>query len=501
MKEANKSNITLKNKLNVKPLTFKAECKTSLPSENVKKVIFLSANPYLTSVENTDSGVKFNGKVNFFICYENNDGEIKKQECINDFENVIKLEDNENCNATVDLKIEKTECDLSSLSVLVIATIEASVNVNKKWEYTFISGGEDFFSETEELAYLKSLETKSAVYSVEEEFELPYALLEVLSQKAVATISSCRCGVGSIIVDGEVNIYQILLQSEGKRDIIKESRVFPFSAEIECDEAMPNDFAIASVIEKSFKTDVSSDAEQNKSVVNCSIMLSLTGEVFALEEITSVKDAFSLDNELELIKENTSCVKNKEQFTITEKISGKTEFDELPVGSTLCLTTNEKVEVANIKIEEKGILVSGSISGTSLFRDGNGKYFSKKMETPFETLLPVSIKECCHYEVLPKAKSVENKIISLVAGELTIEACFTITCTETSNLTLLKEVKPLLEKKACDHAISVYIPLAGETLFPLAKRLNVNPNELLLTNKELNFPLSGEERIVIYRQR
>ena len=50
-------------------------------------------------------------------------------------------------------------------------------------------------------------------------------------------------------------------------------------------------------------------------------------------------------------------------------------------------------------------------------------------------------------------------------------------------------------------AISVYIPLEGEGLFSLAKRLNVSPESLVNTNRELNFPLSGKERIVIYRQK
>ena len=323
----------------------------------------------------------------------------------------------------------------------------------------------------------------------------------MLYQKAVPSILSCHPGVGVIIVDGEVNISQILLQKDGKRDIIKENKTFPFSAEIECDEAMPSDFSVGSVFEKSFKTDITADEEQNKGIVNCSIALSIMGEAFTLEETPVISDAFSLDNELELVKEEIVTLKNKEQFFLTENVSGKVEFDELPVGSTLCFTTNEKVEITSSKVENKGILVSGVLVALSVFRNGEGKLFSRKMETPFEKHLPLAIKENIIYEVFARAKNTGNKIISLTTGELSVEVCFNVIGTEKEKVNLLTDIKCIKEKSPIDSAISVYIPRAGETLFPLAKRLNVNPDHLVLTNKELQFPLSGEERIVIYRQK
>ncbi len=501
MKELDKSSITLKTSPETKREAFKVDCKTSLSSESVKKIVFLSANPYITLTECGDAGVKVIGKVNFFICYEDDNGEVRKTECLCDFEKVFKMENVENEKALSFIKVEKADFDLSGVSVSLSTTLEVLVTVNRKTEKQFISGGEDFFCENKEFTHLRSLGEKNTVFSIEEEFELPYTPLEVLFQKAVPSILSCHCGVGVIIVDGEVNISQILLQKDAKRDIIKESKIFPFTAEIECDEAMPSDFSVASVLEKSFKTDVTADEEQNKGVVNCSILLSLTGEAFTLEETKIINDAFSLDNELELVKEEVVTLKNKEQFFLTENVSGKVEFDELPVGSTLCLTTNEKVEITSSKVEKKGVLVSGVLTALSIFRNGEGKLFSRKMETPFEKLLTLSIKENHSYNVTARAKGSSSKIISLTTGELFIELCFSVIGTENDRVNLLTDIKCVKEKKPLDCAISVYIPLAGETLFPLAKRLNVNPDHLILTNKELQFPLSGEERIVIYRQK
>ena len=57
------------------------------------------------------------------------------------------------------------------------------------------------------------------------------------------------------------------------------------------------------------------------------------------------------------------------------------------------------------------------------------------------------------------------------------------------------------DKKTEDSAISVYIPREGEELWSLAKRLNATPESIMSANKDLQFPLTGKERIAVYRQK
>ena len=85
--------------------------------------------------------------------------------------------------------------------------------------------------------------------------------------------------------------------------------------------------------------------------------------------------------------------------------------------------------------------------------------------------------------------------------ELEGEVYLTVYPREKSNLCFIKDVKILGEKQENPCAISVYLASAGEECFSLAKRLNVCPDTLMQTNKDLQFPLSGKERIVVYRQK
>ena len=78
---------------------------------------------------------------------------------------------------------------------------------------------------------------------------------------------------------------------------------------------------------------------------------------------------------------------------------------------------------------------------------------------------------------------------------------FTVYPEERNEVRIIGEVKPLGEKKKNDSALSVYIPVEGEDLWSLSKRLNVCPSALIATNTDLTFPLTGKERIVVYRQK
>ena len=69
------------------------------------------------------------------------------------------------------------------------------------------------------------------------------------------------------------------------------------------------------------------------------------------------------------------------------------------------------------------------------------------------------------------------------------------------NLNYSSNVESIGEKQINESAISVYIPMQGEGLWQLSKRLNIPPEKLLETNHDLQFPLSGDERIVIYRSK
>ncbi|MBQ7340177.1 MAG: DUF3794 domain-containing protein [Clostridia bacterium] len=500
--ESNKERILISERAGEFRKEQKVECKTSIPTDSVKKMIFVTAYPYLLRQESTENSVNYSGKVSFFICYEDQDGELRKCECEKEFNGeILDLVLPERVDLRITPTVEKTEADLSGVHLAVNCQLLTEVQIKTRLEREYLVGGENLICDLKEEEITVSLGQRNTNYTVEEEYEVNYSIAEVLYQSADCVITDSQCGVGCIIVDGQVNLSQILLQSGEKRDIIKESRSVPFRAEIDCEEAMPALTSSAYCLVKSFKTDITVDGEQGKSQIQWRVNLSLFGEGYKQEQIIRVCDAFSLDSEIELESQNLLSQTEKNYPNVEEKLVQKTNIEELPVGAIYSCVLGERAFITSQETVENGISVTGVCQGTAIFLGGEGKVFSRKLEAPFMSLLKVETEELDKVSVSVCAKNMGLKVISLDGGEITCELCFSPSIVKTEEVKLVKEAVKVKEKERENSAISVYIPQKEEGLFPLAKRLNVHPNELLLTNKEIQFPLTGEERIVVFRQK
>lgn len=481
---------------------IKAECKTGCESSLVKKVLSLSAKVFGLEREPSESDVKYGGKIVFYFCYVDESGAIKKIECANEFTGSLKCEvAAENAVPILSAEILKTEWDVSGANVVLSAVLKMSVETQNVECKTALSGGEGLITDKSEQDYCKTYGVKKTSYPVEAQFELNYPVAEVLSQKVEAAVTQAQAGVGCIIVDGEVFLSALILPNREKSDIIRENKSTGFRLEIECDDAIPKMQADARVSIKNFKTDVSVDAESGKSEVNFIVTIELFGECFSKETAFVATDAFSTERETQIKKENyRSCVPES-SATLPYKLTGRANIDEIPVSARITAVCEEKAEITSVFVKDGSVKAEGAISARIIFKDGEGECFSRYAETVFEKDI-ISLSEG---ETLPQisviATCAEARIVSGTEIELSVDALFTVKKMNECSGEFIGEVISLEEKVSCDKAISVYFGIKGEGLWSLSKRLSVCPEELIAGNKELQFPLSGEERIVIYRQK
>lgn len=480
---------------------IKAQARTEISTDDISKILNVNAISYVEKKEVSDGKIEYNGKVVFFVCYQTTDGEILKSECKTEFSGQIKDDKiTKSCKVVLSSEVEKTEADASGVKLQLSANLLVNGEAHDCMELKVASNGENLICDCQEKEYLSGLGIKESIYPIEEEFEFNCVVKEVLSQRAQAVVTACQCGVDCIIVDGEVYLSAILLQKGEKTDIIRKNEKIPFRAEIECEEAMPSFNATAKASVKSLKTDISVDQDKNLSVVNCSILLQLEGEAVTTKNVTVIKDAFSLDREIKLIKDEYSYFQHLEPRTESVKVSGVSIVSELPVGAVCLACGGERFELASSSISDKGLKITGVLLMTGYFSDGEDKIFTRKMETPIEIDLD-NLNIDGDFKVKCVAVLPSVKILSLTETEINSTVMLTVYPKQLKNLDYVKDVVDAGEKKVNNFAISVYIPTEGEELWSLSKRLNVSPEELERTNPELQFPLNGSERIVIYRQK
>ncbi len=479
---------------------IKVTTKTDVLVENAKNIVSVSCWADVFSVKVAPSRAEYKGKAIFFIAYEDENGEVLKCESASEFDGVLESDGiGENSRVSLNAYAYKTETDVSGIKLNVVGNITLDATVYDLNEYECLESGDDIICDVTENTFLVSLGRKEIIHPLSEEFSLPYKIKEVLSQNAVCIVTNAQCGVNTIIVDGEVYLSAILLQSSEKKDIIKETKVVPFRIEIDCEDAMPSCRAVCSAKVRAFKSDVSVDDE--KSTVNCLITLKLSGEAFSENTFNLSHDVFSKTEELEVKKDTFTfrtrledrCVRKGVTISVTTEES----LDNCqPLGSFF-----ERVDIISKEKNGQNLNVIGVLSANCIIKKEDGRLKTLALDFPIDLTFSAEVDDFdeCELFALPNKSSI--KVISANQIEITAEIIFMVSPYKSRNINYVKEITSIGEKTVEDCAISVIIPYKGEDLWSLAKRLNQSPDEILLSNKDLTFPLSGEERIIIYRQK
>ncbi len=481
---------------------IKIECKTTVTTQEVQDVISISPFAVIEKGEVCSGKVKYDGKALFYICYTDTDGEIKKSECGYEIRGELLNESiSEDSKISMSIDVEKIEKDLSSSYLEVKAILIVSARIEQCETKSALIGGEKIFALEKEITANSGLGLCYGAYPMEEEFELNFPVQEVLFHKAQSIITAVQSGMGSIIVDGEVLLSLVLLQKNDKRDIIKENRILPYRMEIECEDAMPNMQAVAFVTEKKASTDVEVDFENGTSVVRANVQLQFEGQVYTNSMQSVALDAFCTENEIDVVKEDCEQYNLLETRSYNFGVNARAQTQEIPLGAVVVTVCAESVLITQTKCDCEGLEVTGVYNATAYLRDGEGKLFSRQLVAPFEKKLEGEFNCQTEFDVRARAFSGRAKILSATEMDLDGQIYLTVYPLEKSKLCFIKDVKILGEKQENPCAISIYLAGAGEECFSLAKRLNICPDTLIQTNKDLQFPLSGNERIVVYRQK
>jgi len=482
--------------------SVKAECKTDIPTDGIDKVIGVFAVANLTDKETSEGVIKCGGKIVYQVFCQAETGELKKYESSCEYAGTINDDRiKEDTSSSLEVKVLKAEADANGTKLAFSAILSISGELFRADEIAVLKGGEDLIVKEKETSVIKGYGIKTGTYSVEEEFDLPYAIKEVLAHKAEPRITTVQCGVGCIIADGEIVLSALLLQNTENSDIIRENKIIPFRMELDCDEAMPAMGCTAFVFPKSFKTDISVDEEAGKSTVSAVVNLQFESEAFVSEEITVAEDVFSLKDDLAISREEFTYNIPEASIGCNAEINERVSIKDLPADARITAVGGETVEITSVKSTDLGLKIEGVIKADLYYKDGEGKNSAIAVETPFETDAACVLKEDCDIKLKSITGNVIIKQISSEEAELSADLLLTVYSYGANGFKYIKEVSVTGEKKTEDSAISVYIPREGEELWSLAKRLNATPESIMSANKDLQFPLTGKERIAVYRQK
>lgn len=467
------------------------ECR--LPGSEIGTILSVQAHAVPTECACVDGEVRYGGKLLLCVVYEDGDGRICRAERGAEFSH--KAEGNAvtpACFAKVAFTVENIthRREGSGLYLSVIIGAEADVYGGKQLDY--LVDGENLAVKKDAISLCKTV-CVSGETDGEDEFETEAG--EVLLHGEKAVVTSCTVRAGEIEVSGELCLSVCMLCSS---DAVRSyERLVPFSLRVPCEEAFGRVGASARVCVRSATLTASVDEEAGKCKIVCEYTISADCFLHAKEELVVAVDAFAPKWGVELQTEKNGGRYLTNQVKCAERVSGVVALSPFIEGEyALVCAVMPKAEIT-CKKGERGFEAEGAVTAEVLLRGVEGGYKSCSLHLPFVFPLEVDGAEV-EADCIVCGLNVRRKKDGETEAEATLKICLRVY--ERAEWEYIKEIVTGEEIQESDASFSVYIPIVGEDLWQVAKRLSRTPEELKKCNPELQFPVKEGERIFVYRQ-
>lgn len=458
--------------------------------EDVKKPISLSATAFIVGTENKETSTHVKIRVAFCFIYLAEDG-FKKSDFSTELSAEIPF-----AGASVKATAEDARAVSSQEGYVAKCAVKICADGIKKIEGNALTGGDNLIDRERREEFDAPSGVTSDTFVITDEFDVGYGIKEVLCYGATAFLKSVTSGVSCVVFEGEVILLLKTLPFSDNNDILKEKRVIPFRFELENAGSLPDMRAKGDCecVRVAFK--VFTDEAKGKSTVNAEITLAFSGESVETTTVTFADDVYSVSSDIETVRSEIPVSVFAGQNSLTEIVSGKAS-GEVPDGGKLIQTFGEKITVIGTSQNKNGITVNGIIRADVVFKNADNGTSAVNAEMPFSL------------DITGEGEIVGLKIdpgdfdATLKDGEIyfncTIKTAYKSIISK--KVTVIDGVNESGARKKENSAISVYVPRKGDTLWDISKQLRVSEDEILKCNENLEFPLRGDERILIYRQK
>lgn len=472
------------------------ECRLSgMGQGEISAILAVRATAVLTDARAADGEIRYSGKLLLCLIYENAEKTVCRAERGVEFSHFARDEKiSPACTPFVKLQVLSTTLRREGASMYASCVVEADITARGEHDMNYLVGGEGIICKTQTAKVCNELYCGGET-ELSDEFECEF-VTDVLLHSECISVQKCEPTVGGMLITGEVAINICALKSDG---IVNFERLLPFRVELPCDGVSTSDFVEAYADVISVQIDLTTDEEKGKSKTVCGVQLSLQGTAYHLEERSMGVDAFSTENELELVRGGMQCEYCAGVSTFTERISGIASLSSpIDFTATLQALTLQKAECEWSQTEQGGE-IQGVASAVLLVADSDGTHRGIDVQLPF--ILPYSANMSGTYKVsvLVCGMAAHQKR----EGELEVEGTVKVSVSSyhTLDTDYLERVVCGAEIKPSDCAFSIFLPCEGDTLWDIAKALKKSPQAVQSENSELTFPVPKGERIIVYRQK
>lgn len=470
------------------------ECR--LPALEVTKVLDVNGTATLVNYTPENGSIGYTGKLLLTVLYEDSEGRVNRAERGAEFFHKAEHEKIAPAHFAVGrVAVKKVDARKEGASVILSAYISCEFTVYGRREIKLLQGGEELAVKTGTGELIKTV-LATATFEEEDEFETEY-LEGVLSHTERVFVTSAICSADGVEVNGELGLQLCVLKRDGS--ICSYERLVPIHAKVPAEGLVGLAPAEAEISVQEALFTVHTDEEKGTAKVAAAFTLRADCKGQVKEEITVCEDAYAPKYELALYrqKEVGRYLTNAKIFT--ERIACPVAVDgAISEDARLRAVLSPVASVTAVSGANGAVTVEGVVEASLLCENEGGGYASTPFTMPFAVTVTAQGEEFAA-DAFACGVGVRRRAGTELEAEGTVKiALRSYERVETEAVT---EVEEREEREENDAAISVYLPKAGDDLWTTAKRLSQFPEEFKKCNEGLVFPLKGEERLFVYRQK
>lgn len=388
--------------------------------------------------------------------------------------------------------------NVSSSEIKLAAVVEIRLDADESEEIKcLVGGGTGIYGNSEEIEYSVFRASGTGTANLSSTIADVKAT-DILMSEYRAIVTTRTAGVDSVTINGLI-IGDILGETEDGLAVSYRTEI-PFSEEFPADGARQGDLVIARACVVGAPR---IEADEDGSAIISDYELTISYAVYGDGKTEVVSDVFSATNELMVTSESATVCKPRLNATVTDRVEGSVTLEvNMPIADNILGMTAAKVTVSNAVAEaDDEMLVEGVVGGNVIYycAEANSEN-SVAVELPFSLKVAVpGLRENDEVYVCAEVVAVTLKIRRGNEIDVRADVAFEIYAAGSSTKCVITDLSEGEARIIPSSAISVHVARPGETLWDVAKATGSTPELVMLQNPDLELPLKGGERVLVYR--
>ena len=386
-----------------------------------------------------------------------------------------------------------------SNGIRVVAIVETTIDniVSKDINVLTSINSQDVNIQYKDVEFSTYIGKAYEKFDVTQEFDVKNAT-KILMVTPNACVTSVTPNENYMTVNGLLNVDVCYQTGDSNGDVTSDFQTFDFSWDIAL-TGITDTSVIQSEISIMFnEIKVTTMLEEGGANVNLYVPIAFAGYVFAKTHMSVIDDVYIKSNYLSITSETFDSIVGMPSLQFRDNISGTASIaDTAPFIDEILGVCTNNIVLASSRVDINKLSIEGVANATVVYLTKETNALTAvQVEMPFSVEQKVdgnmaSVVTLCLSDV--NARSKRGKEIEVSSNlSVYVDMYGMNTMQVISNITMGDE------KPKDDCSLYIYIVKDNQTIWDIAKEMNVSEELILEQNPDVELPLRSGEKLVIY---